>query len=93
MKSVHWRDKRPVSVGNWAVPEHLWKVQDIDEWDRDDLQAYFEKFVLTDGTITDEDRDKLRNKIKFLAKASTSDFHRPMRDCCVGGASTRPPRI
>ena len=83
MKSVHWRDKRPVSVGNWAVPEHLWKVQDFDEWDRDDLQAYFEKFVLTDGTITDEDRDKLRNKIKFLAKASTSDFHRPMRDCCV----------
>ena len=83
VKSVHWRDKRPVSVGNWAVPEHLWKVQDIDEWDRDDLQAYFEKFVLTDGTITDEDRDKLRNKIKFLAKASTSDFHRPMRDCCV----------
>ena len=56
---------------------------DIDEWDRDDLQAYFEKFVLTDGTITDEDRDKLRNKIKFLAKASTSDFHRPMRDCYV----------
>ena len=83
VKSVHWRDKRPVSVGNWAVPEHLWKVQDVDEWDRDDLQAYFEKFVLTDGTITDEDRDKLRNKIKFLAKASTSDFHRPMRDCCV----------
>lgn len=83
VKSVHWRDKRPVSVGNWAVPEHLWKIQDVDEWDRDDLQAYFEKFVLTDGTITDEDRDKLRNKIKFLAKASTSDFHRPMRDCCV----------
>ena len=83
VKSVHWRDKRPVSVGNWAVPEHLWKVQDIDEWDRDDLQAYFEKFVLTDGTLTDEDRDRLRNKIEFLAKASTSDFHRPMRDCCV----------
>jgi hypothetical protein len=83
IKSSNWRDKRPVSVGNWAVPEHLWKVPDLDEWDRDDLQAYFEKFVLTDGTITDEYREKLRGKIQFLAKASTSDFHRPMHDCCV----------
>ena len=80
---MSWRDKRPVTVGNWAVPEHLWKISDLDEWDREDAENYFLKFVLTDGTLDDDGREKLRHKIKFLANGSEADFHRPLRDCCV----------
>ena len=83
VKSVHWRDKRPITVGNWAVPEHLEKTPDLDEWKRSDMEKYFLKFVLTDGDLGADEREDLGEKIKFLIHGSKADFHKPLEECCV----------
>ena len=82
-KSVHWRDKRPLTVGNWAVPEHLQTVPDIDEWTRPDMERYFRKFVRNEPHLSRDERKELERKIEFLIHGSKADFHKPLQDCCV----------
>lgn len=82
-KSLHWRDKRPLTVGNWAVPEHLQTVPDIEEWKRPEVERYFCKFVRNEGSLSREERIELERKITFLSHGSNADFHAPLQNCCV----------
>ena len=83
VKSIHWRDKRPLTVGNWAVPEHLEKTPDLDEWKREDMEKYFLKFVTADDALYDDEKEDLAEKIKYLVHASKADFQTPLQECCV----------